>query len=168
VQDAYNLRIRVTPADYIATLPPWEGISLFVTQSSIVPTISMKRQDRSIHSAQCTGQRLRLSEGNAAPVVICRGDRCRLSLFKESLNPTCRYMKQRRIFETLFKVVVGCSTGWISHTMTTQYETSWSLQSLTDRYCCLLPRPALTKRDRVWFFLSQFAACYWRRTPSDL
>jgi hypothetical protein len=57
-----------------------------------------EKADRSIHS--CTVRTRLPFRGNAA-VVICRGDRCRLSLFKESLKPGSR------TFETWFKAFRG-------------------------------------------------------------
>ncbi len=88
--------------------------------------------DQSI-PAQCTVHVCTFQRETQQSVVICRGDRCRLSLFKESLsNPTCRYMKQQRpsrLGSKLFR-------GRMQHRLDIAYddylyETSWSLQSLT-------------------------------------
>ena len=72
--------------------------------------------DQSI-PAQCTVHVCTFQRETQQSVVICRGDRCRLSLFKESLsNPACGYMKQRRPSRLGSKLFRGAA---ISHTMTT-------------------------------------------------
>jgi hypothetical protein len=65
------------------------------------------KQDRSIHSCTVHRTRLRFQRETQQSVVICRGDRCRLSLLssKRVSNPACGYMKQET-FETWFKAFV--------------------------------------------------------------
>jgi hypothetical protein len=101
-----------------------------------------KQTDQSV-PAQCTVHVCTFQRETQQSVVICRGDRCRLSLFKESLKPV--YMcEAAETFETWFKAFRGRMQHRLDIAYDYLYETSWSLQSL-DRYCCLLPRPALTK-----------------------
>jgi hypothetical protein len=108
--------------------------------------VSLKSKARQInpflHSAIVHVCAFRGKRSNQSSFVeaIAVGCRCRSRCSKRVSNPACGYMKQET-FETWFKAFRGAA---ISHTMTTCTRRVGRPES-HDRYCCLLPRPVLTK-----------------------